>query len=87
MIAVVNTMLSLNPILYKDRYDPQQLRPFLGLTTSTTLIVTSESSKFHTLSDLMNAARARPGEVSVGTYGTPYHYTVDRLEKASGLVQ
>jgi tripartite-type tricarboxylate transporter receptor subunit TctC len=63
--------LVLNPYIQKDiAYDPlRDFAPVIQTTTSPMVIVVPTASPFRTTQDLIDAARARPGQVRYGSAG------------------
>jgi tripartite-type tricarboxylate transporter receptor subunit TctC len=51
------------------------------------LIVVNTTSPFHTLGDLLDAARAKPGEVTMASPGpgTTFHIALEMLKRAAGV--
>ena len=63
--------LVINPYLQKDiAYDPlRDFAPVIQTTTSPMVIVVPTSSPFHTAQDLIDAVRAKPGQIRYGSAG------------------
>jgi len=60
----------INPLVQKLNYHPlTSFEPICNLASSPTLIVVNGSSPYHTLADLLEAARARPGELTLASIG------------------
>jgi tripartite-type tricarboxylate transporter receptor subunit TctC len=60
----------INPLVQKLGYDPlTSFEPVCNLATSPALIVVNGSSPFHTLADLLEAARAKPGDLTMASVG------------------
>jgi tripartite-type tricarboxylate transporter receptor subunit TctC len=58
--------LVINPHLRKQNYDPlASFDPICKLVTFPTIIVVNSASPYRTFNDLLNAARARPGELTM----------------------
>jgi len=76
----------IDPYLRKLRYDPfTAFEPICHLASSPTIIVVNGASRYRTLADLLDAARARPGTVSVGGVGpgTTGHIAVESLKRVA----
>jgi tripartite-type tricarboxylate transporter receptor subunit TctC len=85
-----NTLLSNNngtiisSILRKVNYDPlTSFEPICYLVTTPQIIVVNSASSYRTLADLVNAARAKPGELSIASVGpnTTQHIAIERLKR------
>ncbi len=84
-----NTLLSNNnailtsAILHKVHYDPlTSFEPICDLVTTPQIIVVNATSPYHTLTELLDAARAKPGELSIASVGpnTTQHFGIERLK-------
>ncbi len=69
-----NSSLSVNPLVVKNLpYDPiKDLKPISGLTRIVSVLVVAENGKYRTLADLVNAAKVKTGDVTVGTFAAGY---------------
>jgi len=80
--------LAISPSLYKKLdYDPvKDLTPVALVGEGPVAIVVPANSKYRTLADLVNAAKAKPGSVTMATpgNGTVAHLTGVQLMNASG---
>jgi tripartite-type tricarboxylate transporter receptor subunit TctC len=85
-----NTLLSDNngiivsSILHKVNYDPlTSFEPVCYLVTTPQIVVVNSASPYHTLAELLDAARARPGDLSIASVGpnTTQHIGIERLKK------
>jgi tripartite-type tricarboxylate transporter receptor subunit TctC len=80
--------LSISPSLYaKLNYDPvKDLEPVALVGSGPIAIVVRSDSPYKTLADLVNAAKAKPGSVTMATSGngTVAHLTGVRLMTATG---
>ena len=85
-----NTVLSNNngiivsSILHKVNYDPlTSFEPICDLVTTPQIVVVNSASPYHTLAELLDAARAKPGEPSIASVGpnTTQHLGIERLKK------
>jgi len=86
-----NTMLLISPSfvinshLRKLNYDPlTSFEPICYLVRTPTVILVNGTSPYRTLDDLINAARAKPGELTLAAAGpaTPAHMTFETLKRA-----
>jgi tripartite-type tricarboxylate transporter receptor subunit TctC len=72
------------PFLRKVSFDPiASFEPICALVTSPQLLVVNSASPYRTLADLIEAARAKPGELSVASVGpnTTQHLAIERLKR------
>jgi tripartite-type tricarboxylate transporter receptor subunit TctC len=85
-----NTLLSNNngmiisSILRKVNYDPlTSFEPICYLVTTPQIVVVNGASPYHTLGELLEAARAKPGELSIASVGpqTTQHIGIERLKR------
>jgi tripartite-type tricarboxylate transporter receptor subunit TctC len=75
-IAWVGNNTAIGVSLFKQPFDPRQdLKPIVGVSEFAYLFVTSASSRFKTLQEWIQAAKAKPGTLSIGTSsaGTSNH--------------
>ena len=81
--------LAINPTLYaKLPYDPQKdLEPILLLANAPLVMVTSATTPYKTLADVVAAAKARPGQINFASpgNGTVAHLTSELFQKAAGV--
>ena len=77
----------INSHLRKLNYDPlTSFDPVCHLTNSPQVIAVNASSPYKTLADLINAAKARPGELSLASVGpaTAQHIGAEMFQRATG---
>lgn len=88
-ISITNTpMLMTNYIMNPTmQYSIDDLTPLANVVTDPGVIVVSKDSPYKTAKDLLDAARAKPGRVTVGNSGVggDDFFSVIMIEKASGL--
>lgn len=83
LLSVSGSMLTLNPFfMEKMTYDPKDVRMLAAVARGGAVLVTSTTSRYKSLKDLMVAAQI-PGKVTVGTYGQTYRTASLRLQKAA----
>jgi len=78
----------INPQLKKLDYDPlTSFEPICYLAESPQMIVVPASSPFKTFADLLAAAKARPGELTIAANGpaTTQHLQIEALKHATGM--
>jgi tripartite-type tricarboxylate transporter receptor subunit TctC len=89
-----NTLLMLgnsfviNPHLRKLNYDPlTSFEPICELVRSPTLLVVNSASPYHTLADLVAAAHARPGALTLASSGpaTSFHVAAEMLKREANV--
>ena len=79
------TMIS--AILRKVNYDPlTSFEPICSLVSTPQIVVVNSASPHRTLTDLLDAARAKPGELSMASVGpnTTQHIGIERLKRLAG---
>ncbi|WP_083228858.1 Bug family tripartite tricarboxylate transporter substrate binding protein [Bordetella sp. H567] len=78
-----------NQFLYsKLPYDPvKDFTPITLLATFDNVVVVPESSKVHTLKELVDAAKANPGKLNYGvtTVGSSSHLAVEKFNRDAGI--
>jgi tripartite-type tricarboxylate transporter receptor subunit TctC len=81
--------LAINPTLYgKLPYDPfKDLVPVSLVATAPLVLVVPAASPYKTVADVVNAAKAKPGEVNFASpgNGTVAHLTGELFQKAAGI--
>jgi tripartite-type tricarboxylate transporter receptor subunit TctC len=76
------------PQLQDVGYEPFKLfEPICNLVNSPVVIAVNAASPYHTLNDLVDAARAKPRELAVASVGpaTPIHLGVEMLMRKAGV--
>ncbi len=74
----------ISSILRKVNYDPlASFEPICSLVSTPQIIVVNSVSPYRTLADLLDAARAKPGELSMASVGpnTTQHIGIERLKR------
>ena len=74
----------INPHLRKVNYDPlTSFGPICQLATAPTLIVVRAASSYHSLADVLEAARAKPGTLTMASIGpgSPFHLGFEKLKR------
>ncbi|MBO1074610.1 Bug family tripartite tricarboxylate transporter substrate binding protein [Roseomonas marmotae] len=89
LFSADNGTLVFNPALFRDLpYDPQRdFRP-VGLMARFHLVLTvKQNSPFTSAQAMVDAAKAKPGEIDYGSpgVGSPHHLTMERLAKEAGV--
>jgi tripartite-type tricarboxylate transporter receptor subunit TctC len=86
-LLVSNNGILINSILRKVNYDAlASFEPVCMLVTTPQIIVVPAASPYRTLADLVDAARARPGELSIASVGpnTTFHIGIERFKRLAG---
>ena len=69
-LLVVSTPFLIDPLLRKLNYDPvKSFAPICNLVSSPTLIVVNSASPYRTLAELLDAARQKPGQITMASIG------------------
>jgi tripartite-type tricarboxylate transporter receptor subunit TctC len=85
-LVINGNSLVINPHLRKVNYDPlTSFEPVCYLVSSPQVYVVNPDSPFRTLNDLIAAARAKPGEVTLASVGpaTTQHIGFEQLKHAA----
>jgi len=79
--------LVITPHLRKLNYDPlMSFEPICQLTTTPTVLLVNSASPYRSLGDLLDAARAKPGSLSMaGVVGSPLHLAFEMLKRAANV--
>lgn len=86
VVLIHSPAFLITPQLQKNGYDPFKLfDPVCRLVDSPVVITVNADSPYRTLADLINAARAKPGELTLASVGpaTPIHLGVEMLKRAA----
>ena len=69
-VLVVGTNFVITPRMRKVDYDPlNSFEPICHLANAPTIIVVNSASPYRTLAELLDAARAKPGELTLASIG------------------
>src|SRR5262249_40330457 len=85
-LVINGNSLVINPHLRKVNYDPlTSFEPVCYLVSSPQVYVVKPDSPYRTLNDLISAARAKPGEVTLASVGpaTTQHIGFEQLKHAA----
>ena len=85
LLIAANTLV-INPHLRKLNYDPlTSFEPICYLTSTPTVIVVNSGSAYRTLGDLLDAARAKPGNLTLASIGpaSAAHIAFEALKRAA----
>ena len=77
---------AINPHLRKVSYDPlTSFEPICHLVNAPTVIVVNSASSYRTLADLLIAARAKPGDLTLASVGpgSPFHIGLEVLKRVA----
>jgi tripartite-type tricarboxylate transporter receptor subunit TctC len=86
-VLLVGNSFVINPHIRKLTYDPLNFEPVCYLVRSPTVVAVNGGSNYHTLSDLLTAARAQPGGLSLAASGpgTGFHMAFEMLKRAAHI--
>jgi tripartite-type tricarboxylate transporter receptor subunit TctC len=87
-LLIAGNSFVVNPHLRKVNYDPlASFEPICYLVTSPTVIVVNAASPYRTLTDLINAARAKPGDLTLASVGpgSAAHIAIEILKRAADV--
>jgi tripartite-type tricarboxylate transporter receptor subunit TctC len=85
-ILVHSPALVITPQVHKAAYDPFELfAPLCDLVTSPVILAVNAASPYHSLAELIDAARVKPGQLTIASVGpaTPIHIGVEMLKRAA----
>jgi tripartite-type tricarboxylate transporter receptor subunit TctC len=82
-LLVANTSILINPHLRKQEYDPlTSFAPVCKLVSTPTVLAVNSASPYRTLADLLGAARAKPGELTLATFtASTSHIAFESLKR------
>jgi tripartite-type tricarboxylate transporter receptor subunit TctC len=78
----------INPHVRKVIYDPlTSFEPICRLVSSPTVIVVNSASPYRTLAELLDAARAKPGDLTLASSGpaSPFHIGFEMLKRVANV--
>jgi tripartite-type tricarboxylate transporter receptor subunit TctC len=78
----------INPHLRTLNYDPlTSFEPICYLARSPTVLVVNRASPYRTLAELLDAARAKPGELTIASVGpaTSFHIAIEVLKRLANV--
>jgi tripartite-type tricarboxylate transporter receptor subunit TctC len=87
-LLITSVAFVINPHLRKLNYDPlKSFQPICNLTQSPQVVVVNSASRYRTIADLMGAARAQPGELTLASTGpaSPSQIAFEMLEHAANV--
>jgi tripartite-type tricarboxylate transporter receptor subunit TctC len=87
-VLMVAPSFIINPSLRKVNYDPLAgFEPICHLAATPMVLVVNSASPYQTLGDLIEAARAKPGELTLGSGGpgSSLHIGFEILRRAAGI--
>ena len=68
-LVIAADSIVVNPLLKKTDYGPKDFAPICELATSPLVFVVDASSPYHTIGELINAARTSPGKLTFAALG------------------
>jgi tripartite-type tricarboxylate transporter receptor subunit TctC len=77
----------INPHLKKVNYALTSFEPVCNLVSAPTIMLVNAGSPYRTLADLIDAARAKPGDLTLATNGSgsSIHIASEMLKRAAGV--
>ena len=87
-LLITNPAFLINPHLRPQNYDPlTSFEPLCNIVNFPLFVVVAAASPYRTLSDLIDAARARPGALSFASAGpaTASHIALEALKHAARI--
>jgi len=88
LLYAVNNTLSINPFIYSNlSYKPEDLVPVIRVLSVPYVLLVPGNSPIKTLGELIEAAKARPGAMTYGSYGIGQgtHVALARLLNEAGI--
>src|SRR5262245_17338962 len=87
-LLMISPSFVLDPHLRKVNYEPlASFEPICNLVEAPNVIVVNSASPYRTLAELMDAARSKPGEVTMASIGpaSNQHVAIETLKHASNI--
>jgi tripartite-type tricarboxylate transporter receptor subunit TctC len=87
-LLVAATGILISPHLQKVNYDPvTSFEPICELADVPTVIVVNSASPYRSLAEFLEAARTKPGELTLASVGpgTPYQFGFEALKRAANV--
>ena len=85
-VLVINPTFVMNPHLRKVNYDPvTSFEPICYLVNAPTVIIVNDASPYRTLADLLDAARAKPGDLTLAGSAGMFYIAFEMLKRAANL--
>jgi tripartite-type tricarboxylate transporter receptor subunit TctC len=87
-LLITTPAFVINPHLRKQNYDPlTSFEPICDLTQSSQLIVVNSGSPYRTIGDLISAARAKPGQLTLASAGPASQSQIgfERVKRAANV--
>jgi len=86
-LLISNNGVIVSSLLRKVNYDPlASFEPICYLVTTPQIVVVNSETPYHTLAEFVDAAHAKPGELTIASVGpnTTQHIGIERFKKLSG---
>jgi tripartite-type tricarboxylate transporter receptor subunit TctC len=87
-LVIIANSLVINPVLRKVNYNPlTSFEPACFLVRSPQVLAVNSASPYRTIADFIAAARAKPGELSLGTVGpaTTQHIGFEQFRRLANV--
>lgn len=88
VLTLISSSYTVNPSLYKLKFDPvRDITPIGQMSAGPLLVVVNPKSAIRSLADLVTAARARPGQVSYASsgQGSALHLAAAQFARRAGI--
>jgi tripartite-type tricarboxylate transporter receptor subunit TctC len=84
-VLIVGTTIVVNSQLRKVNFDPlTSFDPICHLASAPMVLVVNSASPYHTLTDLLNAARSKPGDLTLASLaGSQFQIAFEMLKRAA----
>jgi tripartite-type tricarboxylate transporter receptor subunit TctC len=84
-LLLISPEFVITPNLHKTNYDPlTSFEPICHLVNSPTVIVVNAESPYRSLADLIAAAKAKPGEITMASTGI-FQVAIEQLKRAANV--
>jgi tripartite-type tricarboxylate transporter receptor subunit TctC len=86
-LLLVGNSFVINPVLGKGSYELKNFAPVCHLASTPLVLVVKGDSPYHSLAELLSAARAKPGELSLASGGpaSALHVAFEVVRRAAGV--
>lgn len=85
VLVLTSGSMFLTPLTQPVPYTVDQLQPIISLSRHSGILVASPKSDFKTVADIVQAAKARPGDVAIGAYGVHFKLWAKVFEQRAGV--
>ena len=85
VMSITSSAMNLVPLMQKVPYDESLIRPLMGFSRHTGMIVSSVSSGYGDLKQIVDEARAKPGTLNMGTYSAHFQVAQRAFENQASI--